>query len=150
VAFLLSAGVIGIMIGILWSDFFPINKALWTSSYVCYAAGIALMVLGALYFVIDVLEFDFWTKPFVIFGVNPILVFFFSGIIPRVLNMIKIAQPENLENPETGLVAWLYGQWIMPFFTEPKNASLAGALTYLVIWFVILVLFDRKKMIFKV
>ena len=150
VAFLLSAGVIGIMIGILWSDFFPINKALWTSSYVCYAAGIALMVLGALYFVIDVLEFDFWTKPFVIFGVNPILVFFFSGIIPRVLNMIKIAQPENLENPETGLVAWLYGHWIMPFFTEPKNASLAGALTYLVIWFVILVLFDRKKMIFKV
>jgi predicted acyltransferase len=148
--YLLSAGVIGLIIGILWSDFFPINKALWTSSYVCYAAGIALIVLGALYFVIDVLEFDVWTKPFVIFGVNPMLVFFFSGIIPRVLNMIKIAQPENLEHPNVGLVSWLYSHWIVPFFTEPKNASLAGALTYLVIWFVILILFDRKKMIFKV
>jgi len=86
----------------------------------------------------------------VIFGVNPMLVFFFSGIIPRVLNIIKIYQPENLENPTAGLVSWLYSHWIEPFFTEPKNASLAGALTYLVIWFVILVLFDRKKMIFKV
>lgn len=148
--YLLSAGVIGVMIGLLWNDVFPINKALWTSSYVCYAAGIALMVLGALYFVIDVLGVDAWTKPFVIFGVNPMLVFFFSGIIPRVLNMIKIAQPENLENPTAGLVSWLYNHWIEPFFTEPKNASLAGALTYLAIWFVILVLFDRKKMIFKV
>jgi predicted acyltransferase len=99
---------------------------------------------------IDVLEFDVWTKPFVIFGVNPMLVFFFSGIIPRVLNMIKIAQPENLEHPNVGLVSWFYSHWILPFFTEPKNASLAGALTYLVIWFVILILFDRKKMIFKV
>ena len=148
--YLLSAGVLGIMIGFFWNDIFPINKALWTSSYVLYTAGIALMILGVLYFVIDVLGFDVWTKPFVIFGVNPMLVFFFSGIIPRALNMIKIAQPENLKYPETGLVAWLYGHWIAPLFAEPKNASLAGALTYLLIWFVILVLFDRKKIIFKV
>lgn len=148
--YLLSAGVIGVMIGTIWNEVFPINKALWTSSYVCYAAGIALMVLGALYFLIDVLEVNAWTKPFVIFGVNPMLVFFFSGIIPRALNMIKMAQPENTESPSAGLVTWLYSHWIEPFFTEPQNASLAGALTYLVIWFVILVLFDRKKMIFKV
>jgi predicted acyltransferase len=148
--YLLSAGVLGVMIGLLWNDVFPINKALWTSSYVLYAAGLALLVLGVLYLIIDVLGFDVWTKPFVIFGVNPMLVFFFSGIIPRVLNMIKIAQPENLENPEAGLISWLYSHWIVPFFTEPKNASLAGALTYLLIWFVILVWFDRKKMIFKV
>ncbi len=148
--YLLSAGVLGVMIGLLWHEIFPINKALWTSSYVVYTAGLALLVLGVLYFVIDVLGFDVWTKPFVIFGVNPMLVFFFSGIIPRALNMIKITQPENLKTPETGLVAWLYSHWIMPFFSEPKNASLAGALTYLLIWFVILVLFDRKKMIFKV
>jgi predicted acyltransferase len=148
--YLLSAGVIGVMIGTIWNDVFPINKALWTSSYVCYAAGIALMVLGILYFVIDVLGFDAWIKPFVIFGVNPMLVFFFSGIIPRILNMIKIAQPQNLEHPDTGLVAWLYSHWIEPFFSEPRNASLAGALTYLLIWFIILVWFDRKKMVFKV
>ena len=148
--YLLSAGALGIMIGFFWNDIFPINKALWTSSYVLYTAGIALMILGVLYFVIDVLGFDVWTKPFVIFGVNPMLVFFFSGIIPRALNMIKIAQPENLKYPETGLVAWLYGHWIAPLFAEPKNASLAGALTYLLIWFIILVLFDRKKIIFKV
>jgi predicted acyltransferase len=138
------------MIGLLWNDIFPINKALWTSSYVLYAAGLALLVLSVLYLIIDVLGFDVWTKPFVIFGVNPMLVFFFSGIIPRVLIMIKIAQPENLENPETGLISWLYSHWIVPFFSEPKNDSLVGALTYLLIWFVILVWFDRRKIIFKV
>ncbi len=148
--YLLSAGVIGVMIGTIWNEVFPINKALWTSSYVCYAAGIALVVLGVLYFLIDVLEVNAWTKPFVIFGVNPMLVFFFSGIIPRALNMIKIAQPENTESPSAGLVTWLYSHWIEPFFTEPKNASLAGALTYLLIWFLILLWFDKKKMIFKV
>ncbi len=148
--YLLSAGVIGVMIGTIWNEVLPINKALWTSSYVCYAAGIALVVLGVLYFLIDVLEVNAWTKAFVIFGVNPMLVFFFSGIIPRALNMIKIAQPENTESPSAGLVTWLYSHWIEPFFTEPKNASLTGALTYLLIWFLILLWFDKKKMIFKV
>ncbi|WP_064197215.1 MULTISPECIES: acyltransferase family protein [Emticicia] len=148
--YLLSAGVIGVMIGFLWNDYFPINKALWTSSYVLYVAGWALLVLGVLYFIIDVLGFEKWTKPFVIFGVNPMVVFFFSGIIPRALNMIKIAQPENVETPNTGLIEWLYRHWIEPFFAEPKDASLAGALTYLFIWFLILLWFDKKKMIFKV
>lgn len=147
--YLLIAGVAGVLIGFLWDMVFPINKALWTSSFVLYTAGWALLVLGALYYIIDVIRFDFWTKPFVIFGVNPMVVFFFSGIIPRVLNMIKIpvaGSPE--ENP--GLISWIYEYGIAPLFTEPKNASLTGALVYVLIWFIILWLFYRRKLIFKV
>ncbi len=147
--YLLSAGVAGVLIGFLWDMVFPINKALWTSSFVLYTAGWALLVLGVLYYIIDVIRFDFWTKPFVIFGVNPMVVFFFSGIIPRVLNIIKIpvaGSPE--ENP--GLISWIYEYGIAPLFAEPKNASLAGALVYVLIWFIILWFFYRRKLIFKV
>lgn len=147
--YLLIAGIAGVLIGFLWDMVFPINKALWTSSFVLYTAGWALLVLGVLYYIIDVIRFDFWTKPFVIFGVNPMVVFFFSGIIPRVLNMIKIpvtGSPE--ESP--GLISWIYEYGIAPLFAEPKNASLVGALVYVLIWFIILWFFYRRKLIFKV
>ncbi|MCU0325614.1 MAG: DUF5009 domain-containing protein [Spirosomaceae bacterium] len=147
---MISWGIGAIIVGQIWHEVFPINKALWTSSYVVYVGGLAVLILGILYWFIDVRGWDNWTKPFVIYGVNPMLVFFFSGIIPRVLGSIKISQPQNTENPEIGLQQWLYDNWIATFFTEPKNASMAGALTFLLIWFVILYLFYRKKIIFKV
>jgi predicted acyltransferase len=148
--YLLAAGIVSVIIGFLWSMVFPINKALWTSSFVLYTAGWALLVLGVLYFVIDVIRFDFWTKPFVIFGVNPMVVFFFSGIIPRMLNMIKIPVADRAPEESPGLISWMYEYGIAPLFTGPKNASLAGALVYVLIWFVILWLFYRRKLIFKV
>jgi predicted acyltransferase len=148
--YLLTAGVVSVMIGFLWGMVFPINKALWTSSFVLYTAGWALLVLGVLYFLIDVIRFDFWTKPFVIFGVNPMVVFFFSGIIPRVLNMIKIPVGDKTPEESKGLISWMYEDGIVPFFSDPKNASLAGALVYVLIWFVILWVFYRRKLIFKV
>lgn len=150
VIYLLTAGVALLAGGSIWNDYFPINKALWTSSYVLYTAGLAMLILGFLYFVIDVNKLNFWTKPFVIFGVNPMVVFFFSGIIPRALGSIKIAQPQNLEKPTIGLQQWLYQNGIVPFFSEPKNASIAGALTFVLIWFVILWIFYRRGLIFKV
>jgi predicted acyltransferase len=148
--YLLGAGVAGVIIGYLWDMVFPINKALWTSSFVLYTAGWALLVLGILYFMIDVIGVDFWTKPFVIFGVNPMVVFFFSGIIPRVLNTIKIPVADRTSEESPGLISWIYEYGIVPLFTEPKNASLAGALVYLLIWFIILWVFYRRKLIFKV
>lgn len=148
--YLIGAGVAGVALGFLWGMVFPINKALWTSTFVLYAAGWALLLLGILYFLIDVIRFDFWTKPFVIFGVNPMVVFFFSGIIPRVLNMIQIPVGDKTSDESMGLTEWLYQYGIVPFFTDPKNASLAGALVYLLIWFGILFYFYRRKLIFKV
>jgi predicted acyltransferase len=150
IIYLLTAGTALLTGGLLWDATFPINKALWTSSYVLFTAGLAMLILGFLYFVIDVNKIDFWIKPFVIFGVNPMVVFFFSGIIPRVLGSIKIAQPQNLKNPTIGLQQWLYQNGILPFFSEPKNASIVAALIFVLIWFVILWIFYRRNLIFKV
>lgn len=148
--YMLGASILGIAIGLIWHTVFPINKALWTSSYVVYVAGWALLVLGILYFVIDIKDFRSWTKPFIIFGVNPMVVFFFSGIIPRALNMIQISVPKGTTTTQMGLIEWLYTHGIEPHFSNLKNASLVGALIFVLIWFVILYYFDRKKWVFKV
>lgn len=144
---LLAFGFGGVLIGLIWNIVFPINKALWTSSFVLYTAGIATMLLGILYYFTDIRKQTAWTKPFIIFGVNPMVVFFFSGIIPRVLEMIKVPTKTG---DSVGLQSYIYDTWIVPIFDNPMSASLAGALIYLLIWFVILTLFYRKELIFKV
>ncbi|TKT89707.1 DUF5009 domain-containing protein [Dyadobacter frigoris] len=148
--YLFIGAISGIVIGLIWNTVFPINKALWTSSYVLYAAGIASLCLVILYYVIDVLGISGWTKFFVIFGVNPMVVFFFSGIIPRVLSGIKVAYPNDPAHEPIGLQVYFYEFKLSPLFSDPINASLAYALTYLTLWFVILYILYRNKLVFKV
>ncbi len=149
--YLLGGGVAAIVIGLLWSTAFPLNKALWTSSYVLYAAGIGLVLLALLYYLIDYQEIKGWITPILVFGVNPMVVFFFSGIIPRAMGAIKVADPSGSATADSiGLQSYLYNFQIAPHFSDPKAASLAGAVIYLLIWFVILYVLYRRRLIFKV
>jgi predicted acyltransferase len=140
---LFAVGALALVVGTIWGWYFPINKALWTSSYVLVAAGWDLLLLAVLQATVHsgTMADRYW-KPVLIFGMNPMLVFFFSGIIPRVLGMIKIG--------EEGLTSWIYSQGIEPIFADKINASLAGALIYVLIWAVILAFFDRQKRYYKV
>ncbi|RTY84764.1 DUF5009 domain-containing protein [Flavobacterium sp. ZB4P23] len=142
-------GIALLITGLLWSIVFPINKSLWTSSYVLYAAGIATICLTLLYWIIDVLNYKKCIKLFLIWGVNPMIVFFFSGIIPRVLSSIKIQNPE-ISTEQINLQNLIYNLCIVPIFKNPLNASLAYALTYAVFWSLILWFFYKNKLIFKV
>jgi len=142
-------GVILSIGGLLWNIIFPINKSLWTSSYVLYTAGIATLCLSLLYYIIDIQGYKKWAKLFLIWGVNPMIVFFFSGIIPRVLGSIQVQNPET-GGEEISVLTLIYKHGIAPCFENPLNASLAYALSYAVFWSVILWIFYKKKMIFKV
>jgi predicted acyltransferase len=148
--YLLMIGIGCVGLGLCWDTYFPINKSLWTSSFVLVSSGFAFLFLGILHELIEQRNIKKWTSVFVIFGVNPMLVFFFSGIIPRALNMIKIPVVGDSEHTELGFISYVYQQAIQPFFTDLRWASLAGAFVYLVIWFVILFIFKRKNIIFKV
>ena len=142
-------GIALLITGLLWSIVFPINKSLWTSSYVLYTAGIATICLTLLYWIIDVLNYKKWIKLFLIWGVNPMIVFFFSGIIPRVLSAIKIKNPE-IATEKINLQSYIYNHNIVPLFSNPLDASLTYALVYAVFWSFILWIFYKNKMIFKV
>jgi len=142
-------GIALIIAGLLWNIVFPINKSLWTSSYVLYTAGLATLCLSTLYYIIDIANYKKWAKLFLIWGVNPMIVFFFSGIIPRVMSSIKIQSPE-IATEQIGLQQLIYKFWIVPNFEDPLNSSLAYALSYAVFWSIILWFFYKNKLIFKV
>jgi predicted acyltransferase len=138
-----------VMLGLIWSIIYPINKSLWSSSYVLYTAGLATICLSALYYIIDISGYKKWTKLFLVWGVNPMIVFFFSGIIPRVLSMIKVNNPDTSGEP-LGFQSYFYNYGIVPIFENPKDASLAYALFYAAFWSVILWILYKYKLFFKV
>ena len=142
-------GIVLLITGLFWNIIFPINKSLWTSSYVLYTAGIATLCLTLLYYTIDVSNHKKWTKLFLIWGVNPMIVFFFSGIIPRVLSSIKIQSPE-IATVQINLQTLIYKFWITPYFENPLNSSLAYPILYAIFWSFILWIFYKKNLIFKV
>lgn len=145
-AWLFSAGFAAIALGWVWGLQFPINKSLWTSSFVLFTGGLATVVLSMSYWIIDVNNYNRFTKPFVVYGVNAITVFFLSGLIPRILNMIKVSRPDG---SETGTQKWLYETFFTPYFS-PVNASLAWAVTFVLFWLGILWLMYNRRIIIKV
>ena len=146
IAWLFSAGTLALFAGLLWDLQFPINKALWTSSFVLYTGGMATIILALSYWIIDVQRYTKFTTPFVVYGVNAITVFFLSGLLPRTLNLIKVNLPDGTE---IGFQTWLYRSFYMPSFS-PVNASLAWAITQILFWFVILYIMYKKKVFIKV
>ena len=146
---LVISGFLLLLTGLAWDQTFPINKPLWTSSYVLFVSGLATLLLTLLYWLIEVAGFKKWTTFFVIWGVNPMIVFFYSGVIPRALGMIKVQDPQKKEL-EISLQEYLYHYGVVPFYDSPFNASLAWALYYVVFWSIILWIFFRNKLIFKV
>ncbi len=139
-------GISFLIIGKIWDFSFPINKALWTSSYVVYSAGWAMLVFG----LINSLIVNGKTSPIVKFlimwGVNPMIVFYGSGIIPRALNMIRVPS----ESKDIALLTYLYEKGLVPIFSNPLNSSLSYALIYVAFWSLILNILEMRKLVFKV
>ena len=146
VSWMFTIGILAITAGLIWDLFFPINKALWTSSYVLYAGGLATVALALCYWLIDVQGYRKGTRAFVVYGVNAITVFFLSGLIPRTLNMIKVNMPDG---SEVGAQVWFYKTFLTPYFS-PINASLAWAVIFILFWLLILWGMYKKNIIIKV
>ena len=138
---LLLAGVVLVALGLLWSLWFPLNKALWTSSYVLYTGGLATVLLAGLYWLCDVRGSRWWAGPWQALGVNALAAFFGSSIIARTLNRVHVGG--------LGVKDFLYQKGIVPWFAEPKMASLAGALVCLLIWLAVLGWLYRRGWVWK-
>ncbi|MGC4021670.1 MAG: heparan-alpha-glucosaminide N-acetyltransferase domain-containing protein [Cyclobacteriaceae bacterium] len=138
-------GCVLTVVGSAWGLFFPINKALWTSSYVLYTAGIAMQFFAFCYWIIDVHEWKKWATPFIYYGVNAIFVYVASGALAKALIRIKVGQGEE----ETSLWGFIY-QNAYASWLEPKNASLAFALTLVLFFLLILWWMYKKKIFIKV
>jgi len=141
IAGLFGAGCLLMLAGEAWDIVFPINKNLWTSSYVLFTAGFASITLATCIWLIDVHEIRGWTRPFVIYGVNPLVAFAGSGLMARTTDsLIKIHG--------VSLHQWTFAHWFEPYLPE-KFASLLWALCFVALWLGILALFHRRNIIVK-
>ncbi|HUQ18127.1 MAG TPA: DUF5009 domain-containing protein [Gemmatimonadaceae bacterium] len=146
IAALFAIGCLGMVVGLMWNWVFPINKNIWTSSYVVFTAGMACVSLATIMWIVDWVNVKWWTKPFVIYGMNPIVAFVGSGVLARCIYTLWKVQ---YNGAPTSMEAVIYKSVFAPFF-EPKNASLAMAIVTVLFWFGILTVLYRKKIFLKV
>lgn len=134
-AALFAVGALAMMLGLMWHWVFPINKNIWTSSYVVFTAGIGAVSLATCMWLIDVMQWRRWTFPFVIYGVNPMLAFLGSGLMARCI--ASLWTWETAEGTRTSLQAFVfktvYASWL-----PPREASFAYAVSFVALWFLIL------------
>ena len=139
---MLMAGIIGVVLGKFMGIWFPINKKLWTSSYVVFAAGIALILLAVCYEIVDVRRYrGFWTWPILAFGMNAIAAYVFSEVLAIGLNSIKVSGASVIQH--------VYSSIFAPIGT-PANSSLAYALAYVALCWAVMAVLYRKRIFFKI
>jgi len=126
------SGAVGLVIGLGWGMYFPINKPLWTSSYVVFTAGVSLLILAACFWLIDIRGWTWWTEPFVVLGVNALAVFFLSTLLAITLARVRIVSDAG---PPRALQAVLFDALFRPWL-RPVDASLAWALANVLLWLV--------------
>jgi predicted acyltransferase len=133
-------------LGYVWQLAFPLNKSLWTSSYVVYTAGLALCFLGFCYWLIDIKGYKRWAKPFVIFGVNALVLFVGSGLMAKLFGIIKVGE---MEGKSVSLQQWIFNNLFLPF-AAPVDASLMYAVSFILVWLFLMWLLYRKGIFIKI
>jgi len=146
VAGLFVAGAFCTMIGWAWNPFFPINKALWTSSYVFFTAGLALQLLALCYWLIDIKGYRKWAWPFVVFGLNAIALFVGSAIMVKLMGLIQVPQGDGTRISSH---EWIFDNLFLSW-ASPVNASLAFAIAFILVWLFLMWLLYRKQIFIKV
>lgn len=138
---LVISGVVLLALAYLWDLGFPINKKIWTSSYVLLTVGWDLVLLGGLVFLVEVQKVTSWTYFFQAFGRNPLILYVCSGVVVSIFSMIPVG--------DSTFKGWIYAN----FFTSwlgPKNASFLFAIAYMLLIWLIGLWMDKKKIYIKV
>ena len=134
-------GAVCVAIGWSWNAFFPINKALWTSSYVLFTGGLALQFLSLCYWIIDIKGYRRWAKPFEVFGLNAIALYVVADLIAVALGTIKVGADS--------LGGWIYNH-VFASWASPTNASLAFAICFVLVCLILMWILYNRKIFLKV
>ncbi|MEO8563231.1 MAG: DUF5009 domain-containing protein [bacterium] len=141
-----AAGALAMMVALMWHWVFPINKSLWTSSYVLFSAGLASLALATVMWIIDFQRVRRGTKLFVVYGVNPFVAFVGSAVMARcIYSIFKVTYGGQRISLQEGIYRTLFASWL-----SPANASLAFAIAFVLLWYGILSLLHRRGIILKV
>lgn len=149
----LIIGILAALIGLAWGLVFPINKKIWTSSYVFYTTGLAMLSIGVMIWYIEVLGIkNSLTRFFDVFGKNPLFIFVLSGLLPKTLALFRWQVGINADgNPVyTTPLRWFYNEVCAQVPGPPEFGSFAYALCFLALCWGIAYLMDKKRIYIKV
>jgi len=137
---LLGWGVALATAGLVWDLAFPINKSLWTSSFVLYTGGLSMILLAFSVWALDIANGKRYVRFFLVFGANPLFAFVLAGVLTKMMTRIKW-----LENDETvSLYAWIYTTVFKAIDSGPLGSLLFALSFLLIIWLICLPLYRRK------
>lgn len=146
VAGMFVAGASLVVAGWAWGFWFPINKALWTSSYVLLTAGLSLQLLAVCLWLVDIKGVRRWAKPFLIFGTNALAIYFFSELFSRIISLVMFTRAGGSRvDLQTFLYENLFASW-----ASPRSASLLFAICIVLLWFGVAAILYRNRIFIKV
>lgn len=141
VAKLCLAGSLLILVALTWHMTFPINKKLWTSSFVLLTIGIDLLMLAALTFVIEIRKRRQWSQFFLVFGKNPLFIYILADLLITLLYMVSVGEKSLQQS---------FFEGVLLRIASPINASLLFALIFMMLCWSIGYVLDRKKIYIRV
>lgn len=144
---LYTYGLVCLGVAIVWSNFLPICKALWTGSYVLYAGGWTIIMLAFFVYLIDVKHGEKWFFPFKALGLNPLFAFVMAGVFAKTLS--RICRWHNAEGGITTASGWFYKNVCVALLGDNVWGSLLYALIYVLVFTLMAIVLYRKKIIIK-
>ena len=151
---LFVAGAVFLFAGYAWDMLFPMNKKIWTSSYTVYTTGLAMVIIAVMIYVIELKNHRGWLSRFFdVFGKNPLFIFVLSGVLPRLLGLIRIPAGTSASGRQlySSPFHWFYENICVPLFgTNPNNSSLFYALCMIIFYWSIVWWMDKKRIYIKV
>ncbi len=150
--FLVNAAIL-LAIGYVWQLDFPLIKNIWSSSYVIHTTALALLTISVMIWFIEVLQKrNFLTRFFDVFGKNPLFIFVLSGLLPRLMALIRLADGVNDQGDivYTTPLKWFYQHVCAQIPGPVEIGSLVYALCFLMLMWIIAYLLDKKKIYVKV
>ncbi len=144
-AWMAASGALLLEAGLGASLLVPINKNLWSSSYVLFTGGAALLTLALCYWFIDMRGGQRWAGPAYVFGANPLTVFVGSGLMARVLNLLQVGDGAG---GVWSLQRWCYER-LFASWAGPLNGSLAYALSFVGLWWLLMCIPYAKRWILR-
>lgn len=143
---LLAGGTMCTAVGLVMDRWLPLNKNLWSSSYVVFTAGLALICFAMCYWLVDIRQYRRGTLPFVIYGTNAILAYLLSTLTAKVLILARVA---GADGSLINLRRYVVERFLLPFMS-PINASLAYAVSYVLVWLGVMAVLYRRRIFFKI
>jgi len=139
---LLAFGAALVLAGLGWNQTFPINKRLWTSSYVLYSGGLSILLLAAFYYIVEIRQNrGRWTYPIIVFGTNAITAYVFSELLSSAVSVFKVGVTQSLQE-------YVYSNFFIHMI-NPAFGSLLYSLLFVMVCFIPHWLLYRNRIFIK-